>query len=206
MEHLLHLQKEQLEFSKQNIDIINIKCHDMKYQISRLGEKISEEEKKELEKAITIYDSSLKTGNETLDVILAEKSLICEKNNIKFDCMADGQKLSFMSASDIYSLFGNAIDNAIEGVSTITDLEKRIITLTVKESFGMVYVRIENFFSGTLVFENELPVSTKSNKEYHGFGLKSIKMLIDKYNGTFTINTSNEIFKLNMLFPLKEST
>lgn len=205
MEHILHLQKEQLENSKNNIEIINIKVHDLKYMISSLGDKISKEELDQLNKAVSIYDLSLKTGNEALDVILAEKSLLCEKNGIKLNCMADGSSLSFMSASEIYSLFGNAVDNAITALLKINEPEKRLVSISVKKSLGMVSISIENYFTGKLQFENNLPLTTKADKAYHGFGIKSIKLIVEKYKGYITLKTDNDKFNLSILIPVRNN-
>ena len=54
------------------------------------------------------------TGNHALDVILTEKSLICKQKEIKLTCMADGKQLAFMQTTDLYSIFGNLLNNSIE--------------------------------------------------------------------------------------------
>lgn len=204
LEHLLHQQKRQMQESKANIEFINIKCHDLKHQLALLGGKLSQDEREEFQRAISIYDSSLKTGNEALDIILAEKSLKCKNNNIKLDCIAYGERLNFMTPSDIYSLFGNAIDNAIEAVQDVKDDDKKYISNVVKESLGMLSIHIENYYEGVLVFENGLPVTTKSDKRYHGFGMRSIKMIVEKYLGNMTLSHENQNFNLNILFPLND--
>lgn len=127
--------------------------------------RISKDEINELKRAISIFDISIKTGNEALDVILAEKSLFCEKNNIKLNSIVSGECLKFMSSSDIYSLFGNAIDNAIEAVENLEETSKRIISISVKESMGMVSIHFENYYSGQLVLDNGMPVTTKNDKK-----------------------------------------
>jgi hypothetical protein len=205
MEHILHLQKKQLQTSKDNIDVINIKCHDLKHQISQLGDRISPNELEQLKQAITIYDSMPDTGNEAIDVILAEKSLLCQKNNIRLLRVVDGKKLDFMSASDIYSLFGNAIDNSIEAVNAFEDKDKRVISLTVREFMGMLSIHFENYYRGELFFDDGLPLTTKRDKRYHGFGMKSIKLLVEKYKGNLTVMTKNGVFNLNILFPLNQN-
>ncbi|HHW89590.1 MAG TPA: sensor histidine kinase [Clostridiales bacterium] len=204
LEHMLYLQKQQFKTSKDTIDIINIKCHDLKHQISQLEGRLSESELNELKDAISIYDLSVKTGNDVLDVILAEKSLKCWQNAIKLNCMVDGAILSFMRSSDIYSLFGNAIDNAIDAVQKLEDPDKRVISLSVKRAMGMVAIHIENYYKGALSFENDLPKTTKKDVRYHGFGLKSIKMIAQKYNGFMSFDASNYIFKLNILLPFRQ--
>ncbi len=76
VQHILREEQKQYMLVKQNLDTINIKCHDMKHQLRRIkagGAKISNDEIEEIEKVMSIYDSVVKTGNETLDLILAEK-------------------------------------------------------------------------------------------------------------------------------------
>lgn len=204
LEHLLHKQEEQYRASKANVDIINIKCHDMKHQISRMTRTTDPATIEELERIINIYDSSLKTGNETLDICLMEKKLLCEQNHIKFDCIINGQSLSFMQPSDIFSLFGNALENAIEALCKIDDPEKRIIFLNVTTQLGMVVIHLENYYQGELNFTDGLPHTTKGDKNYHGFGVKSIQMIAEKYKGNVALLTSDGIFNLNITIPLPE--
>lgn len=145
--------------SKATIELINIKCHDLKKQIALLGDRnhITKEEIDELNRAISIYDASVKTGNEALDVLLAEKTLFCENQGIQFNCIADGACLRFMRSSDIYSLFGNAIDNAVEAVIKIKEDNLRCIGISIKESKGMVSAHFENYYTGDLDFDEGLP-------------------------------------------------
>lgn len=205
LELLVRKQAEQYRASKENIDLINVKCHDMKYRLSRLNDRIDPAELKEIKKAIDIYDRSVKTGNEALDTFLTEKILQCEQGGIKFDCIVDGAALSFLSAPDLYSLFGNALDNALEAVRHVKDPEKRIISLTVRRKLNMVSIHVENYFSGDLDFDEGLPLSTKGDMRYHGFGLRSIRMIAEKYKGNATVFAENGVFNLNIILPVPPS-
>ena len=199
-------EKEQYLISKEHIDIINIKCHDMKHQIRKIknNENVDGDIIKELENAVGIYDSIAKTGNEALDVILTEKALYCHKNDIILTYVADGAKLSFMVESDIYSLFGNALDNAIESVLKIEEKERRIIELTIRQVNEFVSISIKNSFEGKINFDsNGMPITTKSDTTYHGYGVKSISLIVDKYDGNVSFGIKNEIFNLSILLPLK---
>lgn len=135
---LLNKAEEQYKQNKENVDLINIKCHDLKHQIRSFGNKanISNETVKELENIINIYDSNIKTNNDALDLILTEKSLLCQKKNINLKCFADCSKLNFITEADLYSLFGNMIDNAIEAVTKIEDVNKRSISLIVRNALS----------------------------------------------------------------------
>ena len=130
--------------------VIDRKCHDLKYQVAAMRhiENPTEREKnlKELEQSIRIYDSIVKTGNEILDTLLSEKSLICEARDITMHCVIDGKKLFFMDSIDIYALFGNAIDNAIECVEKFSEKEMRFIDICVaeKQHFYISVFRIQS--------------------------------------------------------------
>lgn len=202
LEHLLHKQEEQYRASKANVDMINIKCHDMKHQIRRMTSASDPESVGELERIINIYDASLKTGSEILDVCLMEKKLQCERNNIKLDCIVNGGSLSFMRPSDIFSLFGNAMENAIEALCKIEDEEKRIISLNVKTHLGMVIIHLENYYQGELNFTDGLPRTTKGDENYHGFGVRSIQMIVEKYRGNVAVLAHDGIFNLNITIPI----
>jgi sensor histidine kinase regulating citrate/malate metabolism len=202
-----HEDEKHYEMNKATIQLIDIKCHDLRHQIRTLknsGQVISKDELQSIEDAIHIYDTRMKTGNQSLDVILQEKSLICKQNNIVFNCILDGSALSFMKESDIYSLFGNIVDNAIESSMKIANPDQRVITLKIHKVANGVFAYEENRYVGDLVFKDGLPVSTKGDDRYHGFGMKSIRMIVESYHGTMNITTKDGVFALSLYF-LQES-
>lgn len=201
---LVHMQEEQYRTSKANVEMVNIKCHDMKHQISHITSTTDPDAIRELEQIISVYDSSLQTGNEILDVCLMEKKLLCEKNSIKLDCIANGQCLSFMQPSDLFSLFGNALDNAMEAVCKLDDVEKRIIFVSVKEELGMAVIHVENNYTGELIMADGIPRTSKDDEFYHGYGVKSIRMVVEKYDGNMALLPQNGIFNLNITIPVPE--
>lgn len=201
---LVHMQEEQYRTSKANVEMVNIKCHDMKHQISHITSTTDPDAIRELEQIISVYDSSLQTGNEILDVCLMEKKLLCEKNSIKLDCIANGQCLSFMQPSDLFSLFGNALDNAMEAVCKLDDVEKRIIFVSVKEELGMAIIHVENNYTGELIMADGIPRTSKDDEFYHGYGVKSIRMVVEKYDGNMALLPQNGIFNLNIAIPVPE--
>ncbi len=196
----------QYEISRDTIELINLKCHDIKYKIEATLASVGNADKvdvNELYDSVRIYDTRISTGHKRLDVLLTEKSLYCEQNGIIFSCMADGEKLSFLSDGDLYSLFGNIIDNALEAVTSIEEREKRVVNLSVKAVNDLLIIQQENYFKGELDFEDGLPKTTKSDTRYHGFGTRSIRMLVNKYDGEMTVFAKDNIFHLNIIFNLK---
>ena len=76
--------------------------------------------------------------------------------------------------------------------------------MIVKSKGDLILIQSENFYSGELAFENGLPITTKIDKNYHGFGMQSIKMIVEKYKGTMTSSAKDGIFHLNILFNLQD--
>lgn len=201
---LLREAEERYKQMKENVDLINIKCHDLKHQIRALATKnnLSKETIRDMENTIQIYDSTMHTGNDVLDLILVEKKLSCQRLNINLKCYADCSKLNYISESDLYNLFGNAIDNAMEAVKKIDNIEKKNINVIVKNVNSFISIMVENYYDGTIKFNKEnLPITTKKDINYHGYGIKSIRYIVDKYEGVLNIKTNNNIFTVSILFP-----
>lgn len=213
LQHELDVQRQlwlshrsQYEMSKENIAIINQKCHDLKHQIAALRNFYSEDQRKEylerIEKSIMIYDSTIKTGNEILDTILTEKKLLCEKNQIELTCVADGECLSFIDPIDLYAIITNALNNAIDYVTQLEDPNQRIIAVMVYSRANVAFIQVENYFPGTLEYRDGLPETTKADRNLHGFGLKSIRYSVEKYSGYLNIDTKSDMFILRISLPI----
>lgn len=207
MDGLLRSQYAQYQQSRESIDLINRKYHDLKHQIAALRAEPDAARRSawldEMESDIIAYEAQNKTGNQVLDVLLTGKSLYCQKHGIRLTAVADGSVLDRVSPMDLCTLVGNALDNAIEGVRKIPDREKRLIHISVARQRDFALVRIENCFEGELTFEDGLPLSTKGDNDFHGYGLKSIRRTAQKYGGTVTVNTRKNWFELKILLPLE---
>ena len=151
---------------------------------------------------MNIYDATIDTGSQVLDVILTDKSIYCDRNRIRFGCMIDGENLGFISSMDMASLFGNLIDNAIEAVMKLKNPEKAIINLTVRTVGGLVMIHCENYYQPGLTLENGLPATTKADKNYHGFGMKSIRFVVEKYGGAMVLSPEEDVFSVNISIPV----
>ena len=159
---------------------------------------------KEVEESIKIYEAIVKTGNEVLDTILTEKSLYCKERGIVVSCVADGELLSFLHTMDLYSLFGNALDNAIEAVEKIKEEERRQIDVIIYRQQHFLVINIVNPVAEQTLFENGLPVTTKMDKNFHGFGVRSMKYIVKKYDGFINATEEDGCFSLKMLIPIPQ--
>ena len=207
MQYILQNQYSQYKLSRESIELINRKYHDLKYQINALRNEQDPDKRNAwldtMENDIKVYEALNKTGNSILDTILTSRSLYCQKHGINLNCVANGALLEFVDVMDICSLFGNALDNAIECEKKIPDKAKRLIHMTVTKIKNFLLIRIENYYEGQLFFEEDLPVTTKENIDFHGYGLKNIKSIVKKYNGSMTISAENNWFELKVLIPIQ---
>lgn len=207
---LWHQQKGQYQLSKETIELINHKCHDLKHQVQAIRAVKDEKEREtyleKIEKSVQIYSAIVRTGNEILDTILTEKSLICENSGIHINCVADGSLLAFMNPVDLYTLFGNAMDNAIEAVRKLESKEKRVIDIMLYERQSFLMLQIVNPMCGEVKFEDGLPLTTKAKNGYHGYGMKSMLHTIQKYEGHLTTEVKNGCFYFNVMLPLERDS
>jgi len=119
--------------------------------------------------------------------------------------VADGTLLNFISVMDLCTIFGNVLDNAIESVEKSQDTNSRLIRAAVFAQNDFLMIRVENYNEIELTMDDGLPVSTKMDKRFHGYGIKSILLAVEKYEGTMTIHSENQWFTLRILIPLIEN-
>lgn len=205
MNLLWEKQKEQYLLAKENIELINRKTHDLKHHVLALRNMTDEAQKekyfKEIENSLEIYGSIVRTGNQVLDTILTDKSLLCNAKDIKIHCIVDGSKLSFIDPIDLYAILGNAVDNAIAGVSQIKEKERRIIDLNIFSKDAFLIINISNPLAEIPEFKDGLPVSRRAKSGYHGYGMRSISYNVKKYDGHMSVSIENNCFVLKIVFP-----
>lgn len=206
LQNMLYNQSVNYQMSEESIAIVNQKYHDLKHQIALLRSEISKDEKltylDQMEQEIHAYEAQNKTGNKILDTVLTGKSLYCQSQHISMTCVADGSALDFIAGIDLGALFGNALDNAIESVKKIENPEKRLIHVSVSTQKNFVRIKIENCYEGEIKFKNNLPQTSKREKAFHGYGVKSIKNIAEKYGGSITISANKGWFELRILIPI----
>ena len=207
LRNIMDMQYKNYKLSKESIDIVNQKYHDLKHQINLLKSGADSEKAGEyleqMEREIKIYETQNKTGNKVLDTILTSKSMHCQRHGIELKFMGEGQLLNFMEDMDISALFGNMLDNAIESVVKIKDRQKRLISLHVIQDKQFIRIRTENYCEENVQFQDGIPITTKKDKRFHGYGMKSMKKIVEKYGGSVMAGKANNWFELKILIPMK---
>ncbi len=189
-------------------DLINMKYHDLKHQIAGLrAEQDPEKRSKwidQMEDELAAYQPERQTGNQVLDGVLDGKMPLIRNAGIAFTCVADGELLKFIHVTDICTIFGNALDNAIEYVSMISDPEKKIIHMEISSRKQFVYAEVRNYCDTEIKIKNGFPMTTKRDAGNHGFGIKSISYAAKKYGGTMQFGVKDHFFFIRILIPKEE--
>ncbi|OZG61429.1 GHKL domain-containing protein [Bifidobacterium lemurum] len=194
------------ELLKDTIETTNVRYHDLKHQVARLraATESADESNKVLDEiieSVDMYGKVSKTGNAALDVVLTQKSLECARKSIRFTYMVDEHCLDWVSDYDIYSLFGNALDNAIEALERLDDEERRVMKLTGARRGNLTNIHVTNYFDHIRRDGSGGLATLKADAEAHGYGVKSIRMIVERLGGDMTITAEDGIFDLNIVLP-----
>lgn len=207
LERVIQMDQRQYEITRSSINLINMKAHDLKHQVAmiRAMGRYDARELTEIETAIGQYETSYNTGNRALDVILTEKQLICRQNQIEMSAIVQGDALYFLQQADIASLFGNILDNAIEYECTVEPVSRRCIALRIVQRGGFACIRAENYCPNPPAMQDGLPVTSKPDRDNHGFGLRSVRYITEKYGGSLHIGQEGMLFAVSILLPMPQN-
>ena len=174
--------------------------HDMKNHLLAL-KKYSQEQDwiglndylNELSEDILDYNYQIWTGNRMLDMILNEK--LKEAKDKKIDMQISTEVFTTLPFTDreIISLFGNLLDNAIEACERITD-KNTWIHIKMKKKNQLLYFEIKNTTETTVQQVPGKFITTKTDGTLHGYGIKNIMDVVEKYHGIFQSQMVEDYF------------
>lgn len=153
-----------------------------------------------LKEEIEDYEAYYHTGNDFLDIIIRDKLRKAREKKIDFQAAIRFDAGGFIEPLDISTIFGNALDNAIEASEKVSE-SMRLITAKASRIHDMLVVAVEN---NMLI---DLPGDGKTSKEdtfLHGFGLSNIRNAAEKYDGQCTAKAKDGKFVLKIMIPIPE--
>ncbi|MCD8143493.1 MAG: GHKL domain-containing protein [Clostridiales bacterium] len=204
--YVQQLRHEQLQSSRQNMNELTRLMHDLKHQVAEMIDKEEGADRDDLLDQIAenlqVYDESTQTDNETLNAVLMERSLYCRERQIRVMCVADCTGLEMLETGDLYLILRNTLDNAIESVSRLANPQHRMIDLKIFRRNGLLFIQMENSYQGRLQFRDGLPLTTKEDRRFHGFGLKTVQNIARRYSGELSIRAEAGRFSLRVMLPV----
>ena len=223
-------QHQQYLIQKESMEAVNRKYHDLKHYLTAMEAELdhaarisggetspfptdgsasqaSPEETylrqfiRQLRREISPYETIQATGNRVMDVLLAERIQECQEKHIRFIPLISGKELSVFHTIDLCTLFGNAMDNAIEA-SLLLPEDEREISVKIGVSDSILILRFQNFSRPVAEGKDSTFHTTKEDTSSHGYGLESIRTIAEKYNAAMTAHYENGQFELTILVPL----
>ncbi len=207
--HVLSSQYEQFRYYQESEEMLHMMQHDLKHQIEGLRGETNEQKKEEwldmIENELDKWWLPQRTGNSVFDTILSAKLRRARQLDVRITCVADGALLNCLHVADICTIFGNALDNALESVVMIPDPEKRLIHVSVSAQKNFIFINISNTLGTPLIESENILLTTKRDKKNHGYGIKGIKYVVGKYGGHVSYKADEGWFRLNILIPMKQT-
>ena len=201
MDEVLHRQYEQYKRSKEGINLINRRYHELKVQLARIREEQDQTKQNAaiaaMEQNIRQYEAENKTGNPVLDTLLNAKNMECQQENIAITSVADGRMLGFLTIRELCTIVGVALDNAIAAVRAEPDPEKRLIKVAVYSQGGFAMLRFEHYTEAA-------PALDADGLPQQGSDLKSVRTTVGQHGGSMTMHWENNWCTLRILFPLPQ--
>ena len=177
--------------------------HDMKNHLLILQQQINcpetAEMVEELQAQVAMYEDYMHTGNGILDIILREKSGLAREKQIALSVTVGFNCVDFIEPLDISTIFGNALDNAIEASERLP-VEQRVIFVKTGKIQNFLSIVIQNNCT-----EESKPAkkrTTKSSDFLHGFGISNMQKAVRKYDGQLTTKCEKGKFVLKILIPI----
>lgn len=151
-----------------------------------------------LQGQIQEYENYYRTGNEFLDIILRDKAKLAQEKQIDFMAAVSFEDGAFLEPLDVSTIFGNALDNAIEACDSLPT-DQRLITVKTARIRDMLMISVENSTLPGLPLPEG---SSKQDRFAHGFGLPNIQRAVERYGGQCSIRAEQERFLLKILIPI----
>lgn len=191
----------QCSIIEKNAEDTRIFRHDMKNHMMTILEMLKDNKTKEAENMISkLFSEKLTekgtysdTGNIAIDSVLNYKLKEAEDNNIKVTSDIDVPNNLLLDPTDITAIAGNLLDNAINALKKLNENE-RTLTVRIYYDKGRLFMLISNSYNGILNESGGMLKTTNSNKENHGYGLKSVYNILKKYNGGIEYKYNSDFF------------
>lgn len=145
----------------------------------------------------------LDTGNTALDATLSTKKTLAENKGIDFTMTIHVQENLPIAPEDICTIFGNALDNAIEACLRLDENQQKSIDISLVQLDTVLLCKIIN--TAPEQTGNDLSTS-KKDTENHGFGLANLRESLAKYNSAPEIEWQQGKFSLSFVLPLKNKS
>ncbi len=178
--------------------------HDMGNHVmvmQKLSGQEQEQYARSLQEQYTAVAEGMQSGNPVTDAILMEWRREAVSKEIAFDCSFHYPADREVDAFDLSIILNNALANAVEAAKGGESAPAGYVRITSALRENVYIIEVENSFDHPIVRnrESDLPVSTKEDKVFHGFGLRNIRQVAQKYHGDMEVQVQGQVFRLSVM-------
>ncbi|MBR6536009.1 MAG: GHKL domain-containing protein [Lachnospiraceae bacterium] len=196
------LQEEEIRTLHQNVRKLK---HDMKNHMMVLASYLNSNDieaakayTSEILDKLNAMHSYIETGNSLLNHILNEKLELARGLGISVQAEIETLSFASMRSIDFSALLTNLLDNAIEASQKEDNPELRI---RIAAERGYHTIRVKNRITASVLAENPELISSKNEKDLHGFGIPQIKEIVDNYSGMYDFYEEDGFFCVGVFIP-----
>lgn len=216
-EKKLQLKEMSLQYDyyvklERDMDGIRHISHDIRNHLEALRGNNNEDQKNEyignIEEELNRYESYYDTGNTFIDNILHRKKLDAIEQKIELRILADLRPFRCIKNSDLCVIISNLLDNALRECRLRKEeepIKENLIQLRIGKFKGFLSITCENSIrenQAQYVIANQDIKTTKSNKNHHGYGIKNINSVVQKYGGAYSIHVREGMFCFSIIIPV----
>ncbi|MDE6319922.1 MAG: GHKL domain-containing protein, partial [Lachnospiraceae bacterium] len=209
LQSFMHMQKQQYDYQLQQSVAVRRFKHDLVNHIGVLRELMSQKNTAAAKEYIdTIwdiqdeFDLKIHTGDSFLDVIMNYYSYLAVKENVEFLVSGRLTEDMHLEMFDLTTLIGNILQNAIEAAVKAADPKIRVEFIEHKKE---IFIVVSNSVAEIIDTEKGFSMTSKKDKVNHGFGLKNIAAVVEKYCGEYymesVVENGEALFKISIAIP-----
>ena len=202
------LYSRQCEIMQSSTEDLQAFRHDMSNQLIILNHLLEEGKDEEARRQLDQLSRFIKgkviySTSGIIDGLVNYKLQSVASENIKVETEIVVPKQLNIDIADFVTLLGNLLDNALEALKKV-DWEQRILTIKIVFSQERLIGRITNTYCGEIHQKDDKILTSKKEKQKHGYGLSNVEKIIKKYNGYMEIDYANWEFRVDFIIYLPQ--
>lgn len=177
--------------------------HDMRHHLNLISAYLDDNNRvaaqkyiTEVEKAIESTTVEIYCSNYTVNLILYSYIAKAKNEQIEVETQIDLPDKNAVTDMDLCIIFANAFENAMNACRHISNSKDKTIKIVCKTKNDKLFIQITNSYEGTIIFVNDMPISTEEN---HGLGTKSIAAIVQTYGGVYSFTAEDGVFRASII-------
>ena len=205
---VLESARQSLARQRQNQEQARIYRHDMRHHLALINGYAAEGNLEKIKEYLSQTEMEIDAitpkrycANETVNLVLSSFEAKSAEMNVTLCIEANLPETLSISDTELCSLFSNALENAIFAASKLIEKKARRVYLRTLVNNNKLLISTKNAYAGTIQMEGEFPKSS-NHQPGHGFGIKSMAAIVTQHDGLYSLETSGNIFTLQLMLPL----